>query len=387
MDELKEALEYVDNLYEELLSKFDYDVNEDGTYTIYGVTSDYGKDKNYKIIVPPNTKRIAVQAFESLYIEEVILPEGLEEIDNYAFYFCTNLRKINFPSSLKRIGINAFYSCNRLEEVNLNDGLEEIGDSAFTSCDLIEKVIIPETVVSVGYMVFERCSNLHYILTNLKERPSGWNENFYDDFDVTYYQTLEVIYGSINVPKVDLDDYERIVAQKLSDFQYEVLENKTYRITGLNKKDATIIVLPGKTSIIGEQAFQNNRNIRKVFLNYGIRRLESEAFELCTNLQEIRIPTSLRKIDFRVFNKCRYLKEIELPRYFECCQYNAFWGCTSLETIYVRSRVMFSTLDKNIQDCKAKVVRLLPSDKRYKDSMKKYLKSPEGKQNKNLWYY
>lgn len=380
MNELNDAIEYIDNFYEELLSKFDYDVNDDGTYTIYGVTGDYGKDKNYKIIVPPNTKRIAVQAFESLYIEEVILPEGLEEIDNYAFYFCTNLRKINFPSTLKRIGSDAFHCCSKLEEINLNDSLEEIGDYAFASCDLIEKVVIPETVVSIGTGVFERCINLHYILTNLKEKPDGWDKDFYDDFDVEYNKTLEIIYGRAEIPEVDLDNYELVVANKLTDFKYEVLEDQTYKITGLNKTEATVIVIPDKTSIIGEQAFHNNRNIRKVVLNYGIKKLETEAFELCTNLIEINIPTSLRFIDFRVFNRCRYLKEIELPKYFKWCQYDAFWGCTSLETVYVRSRLMFNYLDKNIKDCKAKVVRILPGDKRWKDSMKKYLKTIKSKE-------
>ena len=235
-------------------------------------------------------------------------------------------------------------------------------------------------------MVFERCYNLEYIVTNLKERPSGWDENFYDDFDVTQYKTLEVIYGTDKIPENDLENYEKIVANKVSDFKYEVLENKTYRITGLNNEDATIIILPGKTSIIGEKAFRNNRNIRKVIFNYGIRRIETEAFVLCTNLQELRIPTSLRKVDSRAFNRCRSLKEIEFPRYFECCQYDAFMGCSSLETIYVRGREMLIALENRVQDCNAKVIRLLPCDKRYKDSVRRYLKSPEGKANRRIRY-
>ena len=37
----------------------------------------------------------------NLYLEEVILPNGIESIQSYAFKNCTNLTNINAPASNK----------------------------------------------------------------------------------------------------------------------------------------------------------------------------------------------------------------------------------------------------------------------------------------------
>lgn len=41
-------------------------------------------------------------------VKEVVLPEGLEKIERYAFHYASSLEKINFPSSLKQIDFGAF---------------------------------------------------------------------------------------------------------------------------------------------------------------------------------------------------------------------------------------------------------------------------------------
>ena len=43
------------------------------------------------------------------YIEEVILPEGLECIDSGAFTFCSSLKRITLPRSVTSVGYHAFY--------------------------------------------------------------------------------------------------------------------------------------------------------------------------------------------------------------------------------------------------------------------------------------
>lgn len=355
MNELNDAIKFIQNFEKELLSKFIYEVNEDNTYTIFGVSSEYGKDKDFSIIIPTNTKRIADRAFESVYVEKVILPEGLEEIGDYAFYFCINLKNIYFSSTVKKIGDYAFYHCNRLLHLLLPDALEYIGENAFTGCDLVEKVIIPETVTYIGSGAFERCINLHYIQTKLKEKPDGWQDDFYDEFDVTYCKTLQVIYGSTRTPLVN-HKYKRVVAEKLEDYEYELYGENRYRIIGLVKKDATDLIIPKKVAVIGEQAFFNNKNIRRVFLSNTVNKIETEAFDLCTNMVEFRTSTSLKEVEFRVFNKCRYLKEITFYKNTKFVQPNAFWGCTKLKTIYVHSIKLYNNLKNNVQDCKAKVV-------------------------------
>ena len=89
-------------------------------------------------------------------LEEVILPEGLEKICDYAFSRTgagsSRLKKINFPSSLKEIGSSAFDG-QSLTSVKLNEGLETIGESAFYYVNLKE-LVIPTTLTSIPANAF-----------------------------------------------------------------------------------------------------------------------------------------------------------------------------------------------------------------------------------------
>ena len=58
------------------------------------------------------------------------MPDEIIEIGRNAFYKCTDLESFFFPKSLRKIGEEAFYQAG-LQEIELPDDLEEIGPSAF----------------------------------------------------------------------------------------------------------------------------------------------------------------------------------------------------------------------------------------------------------------
>jgi hypothetical protein len=49
----------------------------------------------------------------------------------FAFRECTSLHEIIIPNAVRRIKEWAFYKCRGLTIVTLGNGLEEIGDGAF----------------------------------------------------------------------------------------------------------------------------------------------------------------------------------------------------------------------------------------------------------------
>ncbi|MBO4515441.1 MAG: leucine-rich repeat protein, partial [Lachnospiraceae bacterium] len=87
------------------------------------------------------TKVIASDCFSYSRLSEVILPEGLETIENYAFYGAEKLRVPAFPESLQSIGHYAFYAgWNNLnlaqvpkgeQEIRLGKNVSYIGKEAF----------------------------------------------------------------------------------------------------------------------------------------------------------------------------------------------------------------------------------------------------------------
>jgi hypothetical protein len=46
----------------------------------------------------------------------IVLPNGLEEIENMAFAHCLNLRDVNIPDTVKAIGENAFQDCDYIPD-------------------------------------------------------------------------------------------------------------------------------------------------------------------------------------------------------------------------------------------------------------------------------
>ena len=77
-------------------------------------------------------------------ITEVIIPEGIEAIGDYAFKGCRQLNTVNLPYSLKKIGFGAFVGTH-LKEIAIPEGVEEIEEAAFYDSGL-SVVSLPSTL-------------------------------------------------------------------------------------------------------------------------------------------------------------------------------------------------------------------------------------------------
>lgn len=102
-------------------------------------------------------------------LASVILPAGLKEIGDNAFYYCSALTSIIFPVGLERIGEYAF-SRSGLQDVTLPAGLKSLGQAAFQSCTgLTAQPAWPAGLEEVGGYIYAFCSNL----TGIGTFPSG----------------------------------------------------------------------------------------------------------------------------------------------------------------------------------------------------------------------
>ena len=53
-------------------------------------------------------------------IQTMEIPDGVTEIDLFAFNGCTNLESVEIPDSVRRIGMNAFSNCKKLSKISLH---------------------------------------------------------------------------------------------------------------------------------------------------------------------------------------------------------------------------------------------------------------------------
>lgn len=114
-------------------------------------------------------------------LEDVKLPEGLQEIGCGAFAGCnilnnidlpdninlierdafsgTNISKINWPEKANSISAGVF-SVTKLKEFSVPEGVTEIDTQAFLECTELSKITIPRSVTRIGDEVFRNCRNL-----------------------------------------------------------------------------------------------------------------------------------------------------------------------------------------------------------------------------------
>jgi len=138
-----------------------FDINEPFLYRLGAIVP---RDV-VRVVVHHSIKVIPYRVFRGRrQLKEVLLPEGLEEIGEYAFSRCELLECINYPSSLTNIGKHSFNGCISLKEVVLPQGLQEIGLGAFRDCVSLARIDFPSTLFKIGDRAFLRCILLKAVM-------------------------------------------------------------------------------------------------------------------------------------------------------------------------------------------------------------------------------
>lgn len=73
---------------------------------------------------------------------EVVLPDDVTCIADYAFYLCTDLTSVTIPNGVTRIGNFAFNYCTLLTGITLPDSVVDIGRYAFDGCTNLASITI-----------------------------------------------------------------------------------------------------------------------------------------------------------------------------------------------------------------------------------------------------
>ena len=134
-------------------------------YREINVTAKNTAYDSYDGILFDDTGRF-LYACPSLYEGEVVIKEGTEYIEDYAFYNVQNITSVKFPDSLKELGNSAFSNCVNLKRIDFGKGLTHIGGSygtsVFSYCTGIKNIHIPSTIRLIGALAFLPIRHYHF---------------------------------------------------------------------------------------------------------------------------------------------------------------------------------------------------------------------------------
>ena len=316
--------------------EFDFELSYDEYgnpyYTLVSVGSWRGKYLN----IPAEydgipVKKIAYSAFLGARMEYAYIPEGIEEIDMWAFGYCENLRELHIPSTLTYMSERVFtgsanvenlyvnynggrylsynnciidsynnmlhtaFNCSEIEMTLWDLSIEKIGDDACRSVTSLTYIKIPDSVVSIGNYAFYECYNITRI-------DIGSSHSNLDEIGVSafsYCASLEEIY------MVGGGNHK----YKLGDNCLVDMTNGTLVLGCMN----TVIPDDGSILSIGHAAFEGATRLEYIYVPSSVKTIERQAFNGCERLSKVHLPDGLESIGYLAFAGTRRLYNIDIP--------------------------------------------------------------------------
>lgn len=210
-----------------------------------------------EFLLPENLT--ASVSFERCYkLENIVLPEGIEEIGSAAFEG-TAIKSCVIPDTCKIIGRYAFAECTALERCVIPDSCKSIGSKAFQSCTALKEVVMPNGLTYLSMDVFEGCKALQW-----------------------------------DAPQNGF---------------YRINDRYFYRYDGAE----CFMTIPEGTVLIADSALRRKQNLIAVYCPESMRYLNSSCLFECKSLTELRLNDGLLTIGEDAVSGCASLKELTIP--------------------------------------------------------------------------
>ena len=238
-----------------------------------------------ELVIPNSVTSIGAWSFSRCGFDSAIIGDGVTYIEEYAFYSCSNLKKVVLGSSVEKIESEAFNAT----------GVTEVTSRAMTPPNLGENVFFELD----SYWGHDKIS-LNY--------PKGAN---YLEWATTYFTSTDIEYYRAQ----NWDDYDN---ENYTDWYFDNSGNALAygkgELRGSIKDETKRLYIKEGITSIGANHFERNQNLEEVYLDGNLTSIGDYTFNYCENLKKIVFSESLISIGDYAFYDCRSLRNIFLPK-------------------------------------------------------------------------
>ena len=248
---------------------------------------------------------------------------GTGDINDYVYgnapwyAFRDDVYQIILPDGITRIGEYAFAECG-IFDMTLPDSLTVIGNGAFKDCLWLETVEYCDTEenwkkISIG------SGNEYLLCAIISYDETEWNI------------TSEIVNGILTISG----------SGPMPAYEYEDHLEKAYTPWSDRAAEIQKVVVENGVTSIGTWAFAGLENLTSVEIGNGVNRIDTGAFYNCPNLTEITIPDQVQYIEDNAFGRCTGLLNVDLPAGLLKIGSYAFEQCESLTEVVFPSSLRF----------------------------------------------
>ena len=328
-------------------------------------------DKLIGIMLPQGITSIEEGAFRQSGLSEIVMPDSLTEIGNYAFYECTGLTSVIIPDGVKSIGERVFMKCSSLKTMTIPASVVAIGSYAVTGDNnddiegfevtykgtiaqwktLREKFTTPGVKYTLSNAIVRCTDGIFCTVDNAPSVISALPEGTHtltvtDDtlVDSDYTATGEAIRNNPNAKiKLDMNWSRRYLSN-----------DETFR----DCTNLISIILSDKS--IGKSEFAGCTGLTSIYISENVTQINDSAFAGCTELASVSIPSSVTDIVDNAFEDCTKLKSISIPEKVTSIRTQIFKGCTALESVSIPEGIK-NILDEAFANCTSLKEITIPS--------------------------
>lgn len=202
-----------------------------------------------EVIVPDSVQEIGPMCFAyCTELTSVQLPANLKKISNGLFSQCTKLRNIKIPSSVKTIEKDAFYRCDSLFMVHLPESVKGIGETAFAACPNLAVATLPSGVTFIGSSAFEAADGFR-----IYAKPDTEAERYAKSAGITYEELITITINDEEVvftqpPVTDQVNYRTLVPMRavLEPLQAEISWDNQLNMAAIDLQDNRLLIRIGE---------------------------------------------------------------------------------------------------------------------------------------------
>ena len=252
-----------------------------------------------EIVFPSGLVKIGLSAFWGCNsLLEVDLPASVTVVMGWAFDSCKNLKKvITHPGETLSFRSGCFMRCPALEEVILAEGLTEIDYNVFDRCTSLKEVICPDSLKSINQSAFSNCTALTRVHIGKGLRNLGYitSDDFAEDNSFAAFEYCD------NLATITVDP-ENPYLTAVNNVVYSKDMKKLIRYPCAKEGE---YIVPDTVNFIKRGAFHSCKKLTSLALPEGVTKLKESTIYDCISLKTVYWPKSLKEIEaMNFYNPC-----------------------------------------------------------------------------------